>query len=109
MNTAENSTASVEVNTWRRIKVLRGYAANARYRAQEKVKHYGYVPRRLCAHIPSPFFYSPTREVSTIRSGLRVIIVETSHARYEVFCVPSERMICRTQRDAERVEFGGEV
>lgn len=88
---------------WTRIRVLSGYTANARYRANEKVRHYGYVPRNLCEHIPSPYFSSPVIEVSVIKSGLRVVIIETKHARYEVFCVPKESMIYKSQREAENI------
>jgi hypothetical protein len=70
--------------TMKRVKVLTGYAAHARFNAELSEAPLGVIPRH--AEIPSPYAYSPTHYVYDWQ-GTPVIIAETAHRRYEVFCV----------------------
>ncbi len=71
----------------KRIKVVTGYAAHARFMAELVEEPIGEIPRDPA--IPSPFAYSPVHVVWQ-RGEQRVVIVETRHARHEVFEVPAE-------------------
>ena len=68
----------------KRIKVINGYAASARFHANVSEQPLGYI-----AHQPieSPYSYSPSHVVLNW-GGKPIIIVETKHRRYEVFAVP---------------------
>ena len=70
--------------TVKRVKVLPGYAAHARFLADVSEDPIGSIPRQ--AQIPSPYAYSPTHTVWSW-DGRPIIIVETRHRRYEVFTV----------------------
>lgn len=78
----------------KRLKVINGYAENARV-GIHLCKRVGYIPRQK--QIPSPYAYSPTHVVY-LWKGQNVIQVEVSHRRYEVFAVPSE-MIRKTEKE----------
>lgn len=65
----------------KRVKVIVGYAANARFYA-EASDVVGYIPKH--PEIPSPYCYSPAHAVYGYR-GRKVIHVETKHRRYELF------------------------
>jgi len=87
---------------WKRIRVLNGYTAKARYYNDQKLRYSaGYISRFDCEHIGTPYFSSPSIGVATIKSGLRVIIMETKHRRFEVFCVPNSVKIFKFQREAD--------
>jgi hypothetical protein len=58
----------------------------------------GYIPRR--SDIPSPYAYSPVHTVYNDPKRGRVIIVETSHKRFDVFSIGS---VFATSDDAEQV------
>ena len=73
----------------RRIAVISGYAANARWWA-EAGETVGYIPRQ--ADIPSPYCYEPT-DIVLMWRGRRVIHRETRHRRYEVFEVPADMVV----------------
>ena len=68
----------------KRIKVIIGYAASARFHANVSETPIGYIPRQP---IPSPYSYGPSHVVWNW-TGRPIIIVETRHRRYEVFAVP---------------------
>jgi hypothetical protein len=72
----------------KRVKVIMGYAADARFFA-EASEIVGYIPKH--PEIPSPYCYSPSHTVYSDRGKL-VIHVETKHRRYEVFEV-TERVM----------------
>jgi len=66
----------------RRVAVLPGYTAHARFAAGLLGDVAGYIPRE----VPTPYASGPTHTVWTrAADGLRVIIAETRHRRYEVF------------------------
>lgn len=74
----------------KRLKVVTGHAAHARFLAELESDGdgmylaLGTIPRH--PEIPSPYAYSPTHQVYDW-NGTLVIVVETRHARYEVFKV----------------------
>lgn len=78
----------------KRIKVITGYTADARFWAQTG-KKLGYISRQNT--ITSPYSYSPTHTVFEYK-GTPIIHVETSHCRYEVFAVPPE-LISKTEKE----------
>lgn len=71
----------------KRVRVLSGYSAHARFLAETGEGYLGEIPRE--AGIPSPYRYSPTHVVLDW-NGVPVIIVETKHRRYEVFEVTGQ-------------------
>lgn len=78
-------TNEATVNTTRigkRVRVLTGYSAHARFLAETSEGYLGEIPRE--AQIPNPYAYSPTHVVLAW-GAVPVIIVETKHRRYEVF------------------------
>lgn len=73
----------------KRLRVLSGYAAHARFNAECSLDFIGEIPREF--QIPSPYAYSPVHVVSTwIPRNVPVIVVETKHRRYEVFEVTGQ-------------------
>ena len=67
------------MNTLKRIKVLSGYAAHARFNAELADEPRGWIERQ----IKEPYRSGPTHVVCDW-NGKPVIIVETAHRRYEV-------------------------
>ena len=68
----------------KRIKVINGYAASARFHANVSEQPLGYIARQP---IQSPYCSGPSHVVWDW-AGQSIIIVETKHRRYEVFAVP---------------------
>ena len=66
----------------RRVKILTGYAAHARFSAACAEAAIGEIP----TEIRQPYRSSPTHQVLNWR-GAPVLIVETRHRRYEVYTV----------------------
>jgi hypothetical protein len=76
-----NEPNMLTVTGIKRIKVLTGYAAHARWMSEVGEEMVGEIPRQ---NVPSPYAYSPTHTVWNW-NGKNVIVVETQHRRYEVF------------------------
>lgn len=72
---------------YRRVRVLNGYTAHARFLQEVSATPSGQIPRNQS--IPSPYAYSPVHELFRWKDGRQVFIVETKHRRYEVFEVLS--------------------
>lgn len=69
----------------KRIKVLRGHTAKARFMSEVK---FAVDEIERDNTIPSPYVSSPTDVVHFwIEKGVNVIVREVRHARYEVFAV----------------------
>lgn len=66
--------------TIRRIKVLIGYAAHARFSQQMSENPVGSIPRTIA----QPYRYSP-EHLCWEWEGKPVFIAETAHRRYEVY------------------------
>jgi len=71
----------------KRLKVINGYAAHARYLSTVGDEPVSWIARTA---IPSPYAYSPTHAIFQTDSGQHIFIVETQHRRYEVFTVTDE-------------------
>jgi hypothetical protein len=69
----------------KRLKILTGSTAIARFLAECAEGFIGEIPRQ--PQIPSPYRFSPTHCVYSWNSR-PVIVVETSHRRFGVFAVP---------------------
>ena len=96
---AENTEIHGFHNSFRRVKVLSGYAAHARFLAELDDELIGYVPHQ----IPSPHRYNPVHAVNRWRGrGKHVIVVETAHRRYEVYQVIAGPVLT-TDEDATRI------
>lgn len=67
---------------FKRIRVLNGYAAHARFCGECESDFAGHIP----AFTQGAYSYSPSMAVRTWGTK-RVVIVETRHRRYEVFDV----------------------
>lgn len=86
MRTTRRATPSTLTYSLKRLKVLRGYAAHARFNVEIDETPIGSIPR--VKDIPSPYTFSPTDIVWTWK-GTRIIIRETRHRCYEVFEIPA--------------------
>ena len=71
----------------KRIKVINGYAAHARYLSTVGDEPVSWIARTT---IPSPYAYSPTHALFQTDSGQQIFVVETRHRRYEVFVATDE-------------------
>jgi len=79
-----NETTATRIG--KRVRVLSGYAAHARFQSELALDFLGEIPREA---IPSPYAFSPVHVVYSWL-GKPVIIVETRHRRYEVFEVTGQ-------------------
>lgn len=73
-----------------RIKKINSHVGKARYLAECSDDPIGFIPRQK--DIPSPYVYSQTHVVWRHENGRQIFIVETSHKKYEVFCLNGERV-----------------
>lgn len=73
---------------FKRLKTITSYAGHARWWSEIADKPLGYLARCQCAHIPSPYAYSPSVQILDWK-GRAVIQFEVSHRRYEVYEVPA--------------------
>jgi hypothetical protein len=77
----------------RRVKVLTGYAAHARFLAETTDMERAYVVP-TCPDVPSPYAFSATKSVMAWK-GYAVVVYETRHRRYEVFAVSGPLEVAR--------------
>lgn len=74
----------------KRVKVITSHRGVALFLAECDEPIPGrHIRRSDCAHIPSPYRYSPTVTVYE-HKGRNVAIFETRHRRFEVFEIPGE-------------------
>ncbi len=88
----------------KRIKVIIGYAANARFHVNVSAKPIGYIARQP---IPSPYCCGPSHVVWDW-TGRPIIIVETRHRRYEVFAVPPTMIESSEERILDALPGGAQ-
>ena len=69
----------------KRIRRLRGYTANARYRARSSEQHIGTVANDFS--IPSPYCYTPDRLIYLHADDGPFVMIETKHRQFDVFAV----------------------
>jgi len=82
--------------TMNRIKTIKSYTGLSRWLAEVADKPVAYLARVQVEEIPSPYAYSPVKEILDW-NGRNVIYFETSHKRYEVFAVPPELLRFKTE------------
>lgn len=89
-------------SAFKRVKRITSYSGHARYRQSLNPDgyHVGWIPRQP---ITSPYAYSPTHEVIADPKHGNVIMVETSHKRYDVFAVPDDVTIYASDDEAMNV------
>jgi hypothetical protein len=84
-------------------RILRITSHAGHYRYLDTLTNAGYIVRQ--SDIPSPYAYSPTHVVYHDPKRGDVFIVETSHKRYDVFRVPANVTIYRTDADATKAKL----
>jgi hypothetical protein len=89
-----------------KIKTIRTHVGLSRWLAEVSEEPIGYLARCQVADIPSPYAYSPTKPVWNW-NGKDVIWSETKHRHYEVFEVPAEFGVFRTEEAASLANFNG--
>jgi hypothetical protein len=84
------------------LKTMRSHAAHARYLAElrldddEMCTVVGYLATCQTEGIPSPYAYSPTKNVYLDSNGNRVLVSETSHRCYQAFEVSPQMLLFKT-------------
>lgn len=79
-----------------RIKRITSHSGHARFLAETADEPVGYIPRQ---DIPSPYHSSPTHLVHDWNER-RVVVVETSHRRFDVFEVPAGMTVYKDEEPA---------
>lgn len=86
------------------VKTITSHSGLARFLAETDEAH-RWITRASCAHIPSPYHYSPVREVLFWKSRA-VVWFETRHRRYEVFALEhGDAELHRSPEAAESANF----
>ena len=87
-----------------KVKTLNSHSGLSRFLAECDDEGLGYLPRCHVAHIPSPYAYSPTKDVESW-NGKRVVWFETRHRHYEVYELPADAKVFATDAEAEEFNF----
>ena len=87
-----------------KVKTITSYAGHARFIAECAEEEVGFIPRKACADIPSPYAYSPSKAVD-LWNGKKVVTFEVRHKRFEVFEVPADVVIFENDEDAINANF----
>src|SRR3990167_2870792 len=83
----------------KRVKKITSYAGHSRFLAECADEPVGYLARVQVEDIPSPYAYSPSKQI--LQWGdKKVVIFETSHRTYEVFEVPAQLLRFKTDDEA---------
>lgn len=89
----------------KRIKQINSHVGHARFLAECDLDDdgdfivAGYLARVQVEEIPSPYAYSPSKEI-WMHNGRKVILFETRHRHYEVFEVPANMLTFKTDEAA---------
>lgn len=73
----------------KRIKVLNGYTAHARFLVDVCVGRVGWIARKRLP-VKTPYSFGPSCAVMKHSDKGPVVIAETAHRRYEVWAIPAE-------------------
>ena len=89
-----------------KLKTIRSHVGLTRFlmECDGDAKPVGYVARVQIADIPSPYAYSPARQVFGW-NGKLVVWSEVAHRKYEVFEVPEDFAIFRNYEAAENYNY----
>lgn len=72
-----------------RAKIIGSHVGVARFLAECKARPVAYLARCQVSDIPSPYAYSPSKQILEHRHYGRVVWFETAHRVYQVFKVPA--------------------
>jgi hypothetical protein len=81
-----------------KIKTMTSHTGLSRWLA-ETTDANAYLARAQVKDIPSPYRYSPVKEILDW-NGRKVVWFETRHKRYEVFEVPADMLRFKTDEEA---------